>query len=56
MEALLKEAAKKKAKSNEMDAFWDQAAEKHSTTPTNPEVITYEQARQLGLAPDDEEK
>ena len=53
MEALLKEAAKKKAKSNEMDAFWDQAAEKHSTTPTNPEVITYEQARQLGLAPDD---
>ena len=56
MEALLKEAAKKKVKSNEMDAFWDQAAEKHSTTPTNPEALTYDQARQLGLAPEDEEK
>jgi hypothetical protein len=54
MEALLKEAGKKKVKTNDMDAFWDQAAEKHSTTPTNPEVITYEQARQLGLAPDEE--
>ena len=51
MEALLKEAGKKKVKTNDMDAFWDQAAEKHGTTPTNPEVITYELARQLGLAP-----
>jgi CheY-like chemotaxis protein len=52
MEALLKDAQKKKVKANEMDAFWDQAAEKHGNVPTNPDVITYEQARQLGLAPD----
>jgi CheY-like chemotaxis protein len=51
MEALLKDAGKKKIKSEEMDAFWHQAAEKHGNAPTNPDVITYEQARQLGLAP-----
>jgi hypothetical protein len=56
MEALLKDAGKKKIKAEEMDAFWDQAAEKHGNAPTNPDVITYEQARQLGLAPGEEEK
>ena len=55
MEALLKDAAKQKIKTDEMDEFWNQAAEKHSSTPTNPDVISYEQARQLGLAPGDEE-
>lgn len=56
MEALLKEAAKKKIKTEDMNAFWDQAAEKHGNAPTNPDVISYEQARQLGLAPGEEEK
>jgi hypothetical protein len=56
MEALLKDAPKKKIKAEEMDAFWNQAAEKHGNAPTNPDVISYEQARQLGLAPGEEEK
>ena len=52
MEALLKEAEKKKqAAANDMDAFWDQAAQKHGSTPTNPEAITYEEARRRGLIP-----
>jgi CheY-like chemotaxis protein len=56
MEALLKEAGKKKVKTEEMDEFWNQAAQKHGNAPTNPDVISYEQARQLGLAPGEEEK
>jgi hypothetical protein len=56
MEAMFKEAGRKKIKSEEMDAFWNQAAEKHGNAPTNPDVISYEQARQLGLAPGEEEK
>ncbi len=53
MEALLKEAARKKVKPEEMDAYWHQAAEQHAAKSTNPEVISYEEARKLGLAPDD---
>jgi CheY-like chemotaxis protein len=56
MEALLKDASKSKIKSADMDKFWDQAAEKHGNVPTNPDVISLEQARQLGLAPGEEEK
>lgn len=54
MEALLMDAAANKFKANEMDAFWDQAAEKHGTTSTNPDVISLEQARQMGLVPNEE--
>jgi CheY-like chemotaxis protein len=56
MEALFKAAGKKKVKAEEMDEFWNQAAQKHGNAPTNPDVITYEQARQLGLAPEDQEE
>ena len=52
MEALLKEAGKKKVKQEEMDAFWNQAAEKHANKSTNSEVISYEEARKMGLTPD----
>lgn len=52
IEALLKEAGKKKVKQEEMDAFWKQAAEQHANKPTNPEVISYEEARKMGLTPD----
>lgn len=38
------------------DTFWEQAAEKHSNLPINPDVITYEQARRLGLAPENDER
>ena len=53
MEALLKEAAMKKAKANEMDDFWSQAAEKHGSKPANSDVISLEEARKLGLIPGD---
>ncbi len=54
MENLFKQAKKKKMKTGELDAFWGEAAAKHSNAPTNPDVISYDQARQLGLMPDDE--
>ncbi len=54
LEGLLKQAGKKKLKTAEMDAFWSEAAEKHGNTPTDPDVISYEQARRLGLAPGEE--
>jgi hypothetical protein len=54
MEALLKQAATKKAKANDnMDDFWSQAAEKHGSKPVNSEVISLEEARKLGLVPGD---
>jgi len=43
--------ASKKSKVKDVDAFWDDAAEKAGTIPTNPDVITFEQARKLGLDP-----
>jgi hypothetical protein len=43
--------ASKKSKVKDVDAFWDDAAEKASNIPTNPDVITFEQARKLGLDP-----
>ncbi len=53
IDALLK--GKKKITTDELEAFWDEAASKQSNIPTNPDVITYDQARQLGLAPGEEE-
>ena len=52
MEALLNEAGKKKIKQEEMDAFWNQAAEQNANRATSPEVISYEEARKMGLTPD----
>ncbi len=49
METLFKET-KKKLKPQEVDAFWNKAASKHKIT-TRPDMLTYEQARQLGLTP-----
>ncbi len=48
IEALLK--SKKEITTDELEAFWNDAASKQSSVPTNPDVITYEQARQLGLS------
>ncbi len=44
--------AQKKIKAEDADSFWEQVAEKHGSAPTKPDVLTYEQARQLGLTPD----
>ncbi len=53
METLLKEG-KKKVKVDELDSFWQQAAEKHNQPPITPDVISYKEARQMGLTPDEE--
>ena len=53
IDSLLK--SKKKITTDELEAFWDEAAAKQSRLPTNPDVITYDQARKLGLAPGEEE-
>jgi len=55
MEALLK-SAKKKVKQNEMDDFWNKAAEQHAGKSTNPEAISYEEARKMGLIPGEQKK
>ncbi len=52
MEALLKQAAKSKTKPEDVDAFWDQAASQHANKTTDPGVIPYDKARQMGLTPD----
>jgi CheY-like chemotaxis protein len=49
VDALL--ASAKKSKVKDLDAFWDDAVEKVGNIPTNPDVITFEQARKLGLDP-----
>lgn len=53
MEALLKNAAAKKAQSGDMDDFWNQAAAKLGSKPVNSDVISLEEARKLGLIPED---
>lgn len=53
MEALLKAAATKKEKANDMDDFWNQAAQVHGSKPANSDVISLEEARKLGLIPED---
>jgi CheY-like chemotaxis protein len=40
-----------KKKVDDLDAFWNDAVEKTGNIPTNPDVITYEEARKLGLTP-----
>ncbi len=45
--------AKKKLKPADVNDFWDKAADKHKA-PTKPDMLSYEQAKQLGLAPEDE--
>ena len=52
IEMLLK--GKKKLSTDELEAFWSEAADKQGSVPTNPDVLTYEQARQLGLTPGEE--
>lgn len=53
MEALLKGAVDKKITANNADDFWNQAAEKHGSKSANKDVMSLEEARKLGLLPDD---
>ena len=50
LDALFASASDKK-KVDDLDAFWNDAVEKTGNIPTNPDVITYEEARKLGLTP-----
>jgi CheY-like chemotaxis protein len=50
LDALFATASDKK-KVDDLDAFWNDAVEKTGNIPTNPDVITYEEARKLGLTP-----
>ena len=43
--------AGKNTKVKDVDAFWDEAVEKSKNVPTAPDVITFDQARKLGLDP-----
>jgi CheY-like chemotaxis protein len=56
IEAMLKDAGKQKSKPEEVDDFWSKAAEQHGTKTTNPDVISYEEARKQGLIPGEEKK
>jgi CheY-like chemotaxis protein len=51
MEPLFKDA-KKKFKPAEVNAFWSKAADEHKV-PSKPDMLSYEQAKRLGLAPKD---
>jgi len=37
----------------DVDDFWDKAADKHKA-PTEPDMLSYDQAKELGLGPEDE--
>jgi hypothetical protein len=51
VEALFASAGKK-SRVKDLDAFWDEAVEKTGNLPINPDVISYDEARKLGLTPD----
>jgi hypothetical protein len=53
IESLLTTAEEQGIEPGDVDAFWDQAASEHANKPTSPDVISYEEARKMGLAPDD---
>jgi CheY-like chemotaxis protein len=44
-------AADKNSQVQDIDAFWNDAMEKTSNVPTNPDVISFEEASKLGLTP-----
>ncbi len=50
VEALFASAGKK-SKVKDVNAFWDEAVEKSGSVPINPDVISFEEANKLGLAP-----
>ena len=52
MEALLMKSFVAKKRTGKTDEFWDQAAQKLGTVPVNPDVISLEEARKLGIIPD----
>jgi CheY-like chemotaxis protein len=52
MEELLKQAPTQQTKATNVDDFWNQAAEKNAKKSANPEVMSIEEAKKLGILPD----
>lgn len=50
LEKAIKKAGKE-LKPEEVDKFWESVPDTGKATPTNPDVISYDQAARLGLAP-----
>jgi CheY-like chemotaxis protein len=55
MDVLLDAAPESGMSRDELDAYWDTAAAQHANKPLSKDVIPYEEARKLGLTPDNEE-
>jgi hypothetical protein len=55
LDAIFENAAVDSGKSDDIDSFWDSVADDVSEDVSNADVLTYEQALQLGLTPEDEE-
>jgi len=54
IDALLKAGGVKSVQPEELDRFWEQAAAASSNGTTIPGAISYEEARKMGLTPDQE--
>lgn len=52
MEELLKQAPARKEKTEQLNDFWNEVAEKNANKPTNSEVISLEEAKKLGILSD----
>ncbi len=50
---LLEKPAEMVAPAGDLDSFWESAAQGGDAAPLPPDVLSYDQARQLGLAPDE---
>ncbi len=55
LDAIFENAQTTNAPAQDLDAFWDTLADEASESLSNADVLTYDQAMQLGLAPEDEE-
>ncbi len=55
LDAIFENAQANHAQPQDLDAFWDSLADGASESVSNADVLTYDQAMQLGLAPEDEE-
>ncbi|MEW5869034.1 MAG: response regulator [Chloroflexota bacterium] len=53
LDELFSKASKKKLKDKDVDAFWDTLTTDQAEGLTRADAISYDQARQLGLAPDE---
>ena len=54
VDALFRQAVKAKIKSSDADAFWNSSGEESELDgSSNADALSYEQARKLGLAPDE---